>query len=412
MGFFKKVLAKSGLKSAEGIINDLSTEEFYKIVLSASIDRDATRESLHISDRYEFTKAFEKRLRKENLRLIESTSDQEILKQLALSDPGPLFSASRYKSDDEVRIAAIRKIDDEEFLVSLLSKQMAEVNSAIIDNVSDNSLLFDVATNDKYAKKKTNYYYYLPVSLRIRAVEKITDDDLLSEITLKSDEIKISAAAAKKIQNKDLVMNLLLNNDFSADVKKSLVSNLDEAQLREIIDNPKDLRIWEMALIELGDSDFTGNYAEKGSEDLRKIAVKHTDDQKLLEKIVRSDKSKDVRLNAVEYSITDNGILKGLLLAEKDEDVQRKIIFKISDDYVLEDLALNCDDSYIAHTCLQRITDSAILKRLNNELPYKHCPKCGSYNVHYTDFYDESIDLFCYGDYCYNCNYKYNKTPK
>ena len=322
-----------------------------------------------------------------------------------------MFSASRYNYDDEVRIAAIRKIDDEEFLANLLSpKRISDVNSAIIDNINDNSLLFDIVMDDKYTAENTSFSDRF--SFRIHAAEKITDDDLLTEILFKCSETKICAAAGKSIQDKELVMNLLLENDFSRDICEAMLSNLNDVQLREILDKQKNLMLLEIALAELDDSDLARDYAKNGDESLRKIAVKYIDNQKDLEKIFKSDKSKGVRLNAIEYSITDNGILKDLLLDEKDEDVQRKIIFKISDDYVLKDLALNCDDSHIAHASLERITDSAILKGLNEKLPYKHCPECGSYNVHYTDFYDESTDLFCYGDYCYNCNYKFNKTPK
>lgn len=436
MGFLKRVKNKLNPKSAEEVVNGFDTESFYLLVLKYNaVGQKPLADELNISDLVEFRKAIEKRLVQENLKLISSTDDDEILKKLASSDSRPLFSIDLFQ-DARVRTAAIRKVGDIDFLIDMsTSIRDLEIFDEILKRIDDDSILFDITMNSDY--DMTVRRWERDVSKRVMAAEKITDENLLAKLIEGSNYSRrdIAIAAAKNIKNQDLSVDLILNNELDLNILDSMLGDLSDDKLDEII-KKSDRNVKSRAMKHVSSQDLLLEYSSDKNSSIREFAVENIEnqdvlekiaktddisnvrasavknirDQKVLESIVKADDSDDVRISAIRNSITDSGLLKELCLGDKSENVRKEALYKISDDNILAEIALTTDDSSIRYKAIHKIQDETVLAWINREIPLKSCPECGSFKVEYTDFYDPTSDYFVSGNRCRSCGHSFNKT--
>jgi len=180
---------------------------------------------------------------------VEKISDQAVLKDIA-------FNAQEY----DARTAALKKITDQTLLVEITlsnkdiyfrseaakrvtdqtvlkglvqnKKEKLEIRIAAMWNLTDTSLLIDVALHNTYS------------SLRIAAAKHITDQVVLNNIALNDQEEEVRNVAISKISDQSALRDMAIKyyNSTSAIVALNKMQNIDSLLLKIILQKgPTDL---------------------------------------------------------------------------------------------------------------------------------------------------------------------------
>ena len=425
MGLFDRFI-KSRFGSAEDKINSLSNEEFQKVLQNLNAGKIAyVKTSLNITDSYILEDAINKRITAQNLAIISQIDDQNILKY---------FTGKNHGS--EVKLAAVSKITDESILLQIARTDLNfDVLEMAINKINDESLLFDIAIDTKYNIQEYNYNPFV----RLKALEKITDDNLLYKIVLENNEPKIYLNAIHQIQDIDLLTDLLLNCKLDENKKETILYHKlfsdielreiltktddefikvhaikhidDEEMLKEILKEDSSYKVKIEIISKIKDQETIKHYALHGTPIVRSEAVKYLQDNETLEHIVKTDNYSKVREMVIRCSKFDNQLLKDIALNDSEFVVCNEAIRNISDDNILAEIAMITDDGAKRGACLNKIRDEDVLAEINKKHPLTKCPKCGSFRVYYSHYYDESVDLFFWGNTCKNCHHHFNSEP-
>lgn len=452
-------------KSAEEKINGLDDEEFHEVVQNLNKGKIfMVRRKLKIESNHELEIAVNKRIDEQNkkiiaqnLLIISLTDDEKVLKTL-----------SNKNQDTQVRIAAINKIKDDSFLMVFAKHERHHsVLKAAIDNIDDQSLLVEIATNREYDISEYNH----DSSARFYAVQNITDKDMIRKLIIKSDEIKIYAKMIGCIDDENIIKELLsddeipkskkdilksqeynlyekaisecgdedkmleslLDEDFDiykkrrtikhlsdeklsefiskstdTDLKLRAIKNIENRQiLEDILKNTKNIQLKTDILYKLEDSEISKEYAFDSNESVRKAAAKYIDDTEILMEIIENDEDPSVREMAVSPKLTDD-MLKKIAMNNEYPIIRKKAIRTIRNENMLADIGLSIEDSGLKFQAVKRIKNKDILAKLHGKICLRTCPECGSFNVHYGNFYSSASDLFLYGYECYNCGNEFD----
>ena len=456
MGFFDRFRTKS----AEEIINALDDEEFHEVVQNLNKGKIfMVRMQLNINSNLELENAVNKRIDEQNKRIaaqnlliISLTDDEEVLKTL-----------SGKNQDPQVRIAAINKIKDDSFLMDFIRQERYHsVLKAAVDNIQDQSLLVEIATNREYDISEYNY----DSSARFYAVTNITDINMIRKLIIKSDEIKIYGKMIGCIDDENIIKELLsdkkipkskrdiikgqeynlyekairqygdedelveslLDDDFDFKKKMRIISVLSEEKLSQFISKSSDTKLKRKAiekientdiledilkntknpalkrdiLYKLEDSEISKDYAFDRDENVRRVAAKYIDDAEILMEIIENDEESFVREIAVKSELNDD-MLKKIAMNNEYPIIRKKAIRTIRSENILADIALTTEDRELRFEAARKIKNPGIIKKLHEKISLKTCPECGSFDVDYGNFYSSALDLFLYGYRCYNC---------
>lgn len=278
---------------------------------------------------------------------IERIENQSILLDIAKGD-----CKDFYRSD------ACRKISGENDLKDIFLNDLSiDVRRQAISNwhLKDEAFLADVAFNDPdpYVRQSAVSNYNL------------SDENILKEIALSDSEGIVCRAAVEKIENMDILEDIIYRID-------------DKYALRTILgkENFANQKILE---------EFAQPDQEK---DVREVCVRKITNRKILEEIALNDESEYVRSEAVgNPNFTDQNLLKSIALNDESEAVRRESLRNItdndflceifyngdeclrssacggiSDENVLKDIVKNEDDEYIQRLACWRIEDVKFLK--------------------------------------------------
>ena len=156
-------------------------------------------------------------------------NDQDLLAKIAEKpyDPDPRRDPDLYY-DPELKAAAVSRFTDRDLLRNYLDDRDWETRAEACIALGDEELLQEMVTN-----------LYCPIEVRDRALRKIKDQDFLFEFAMHhtgdSKEIKLAAAAAKKIEDPSRLADIAMGAE-EYNVSEAATKCLrDDAQLLRII---------------------------------------------------------------------------------------------------------------------------------------------------------------------------------
>lgn len=288
---------------------------------------------------------------KKRLSAVEKLNNQEILFQLALTDPVP-----------EVATAAMEKISDRVTLTKL-SRQVKHDSLQLLlaEKLNDQQLLAQLAGRGDVSGW-----------INDRAFASLTDETLLMELVRQNEYVGIRKKAAKKIRNQDFLMEII-NKDMDTTVKKTAANGL--------MDNG--LKASYLALFSTpGSKEREKALAGATNETiLRQIGIED-EDMKIRRAVIANLQNEEIIWEIASRSY-HAGILEPaarkindqvhlLLLAKKEaresESAAQVAVQKIKDDALLYEVAEKGYHPRARIAAIEKIKEQALLLRLAHAL--------------------------------------------
>ncbi len=331
---------------------------------------------------------FEKMDKYERIVYIETHSDESLFHDIAEKDDF-LY----------VRIAAICKIQDRDFLLDLANRHEDYNTRVVLYKKLNGKSILEEITDENLAES------------RMDLVRDLNNEKFLEDITINDPDLKVKKAALKKVNKSDRVFELLLDAKSPNDVGQIMEDIKDESKLIDIIKffssdsnivgsavgnitnlstlfalyqrYPGVIREAAIKKLVFGNVFSDANIADKISvrpmissvwdkDDLadvainesnrwlRREAVRAISDQNILVDVARNDSEGEVREEAVR-KIEDVDVLVDIARNDSNYSVRRDALLKIEDKDVLADIARNNSFSGIREVAIGKIDDSEVL---------------------------------------------------
>ncbi len=177
--------------------------------------------------------------------------------------------------------------------------------------------------------------------VRDAAVDKITDEKLLTKLAIQSTDAGVRKAAAGKLSDQAL-LSRIAREDKDSGVRLAAVNLLNNPKILATLaleDNDPNLRIF--AAEKVSDQALLTKLAMQSTDaGVRKAAAGKLSDQALLSKIAREDKDSGVRLAAVQL-LNNPKLLAALALGDNDAGIRKCAAEKIDDEMILTKIVNN-----------------------------------------------------------------------
>ncbi len=243
-----------------------------------------------------------------------------------------LFRPKWKNSNASIRIEAVQKLTDESILTQMaLSDEERKVRWAATDKITNQTKLAQTTLAQIALSDKDHF-------VRYKATEKITDQKILTQIALSDDDQLIRQSATEKITDQTILAEIALSDSHD---------RVRNCATKKIIDQKI------LTQIALSDDD----------KDVRLLATEKTTNQTILAEIALSDKECRIRLAAVK-NLEDQNTLEKIALSDKDYNLRVSAIEKIIDQITLTHIALSDDDFMIRLSATKKITDQTILAQI------------------------------------------------
>lgn len=245
-------------------------------------------------------------------------------------------------NDVSLRVEAVKLIEDEELLMSL-------TDFTIIDEADEKVMCEAVRriTNQEVIAKIANEEYYSE-EVRSIAVCMLTDEKMLADFAMRYsngyyDSENLGAKAVEKITNTELLKEII-NDDGDDDVVCEAADKL--------LDLSGDYAVIERAAL------------MSGSSNVRAYMVSLITNQAVLKDFIIKENEVDdgVKFEALE-KITDDVVLNAIVFCGIGYDFEIEATRKITDQLILKDIVLSkVADIGIKVEATKKITDQLILK--------------------------------------------------
>lgn len=212
-------------------------------------------------------------------------------------------------------------------------------------------------------------------TVRIAAVEKVTDENLLRDIA-KSDSIShgVRKYAIEKLTDSEALAEIARNSKNTL-VRKYAIENphfLDQLVLLEIVKNNANDSLGEgaVALKKIFDKTALVDIARNGKAgSLRLAAAEKVMDEaftrSILVDIAKNDKSMYMRAAAVKHVLlTDQTLLVDIALNDHWGEARQNAVEKLKDPVILEKIAENDMEWQVRLAAVKKLTDPLVLARL------------------------------------------------
>jgi len=249
------------------------------------------------SDRYEIKKAaFDKISDQWALEQVFNYASDESLQEAALSkiDSKEVlesitnrFAKSDYNRTDFCFLSFIRTIQnrknrDSVWQILLYSARGKKLMWDILEEINDQTVLAKIVEIDTWSTD--SYYNKTVLAQRLKAFQKITDQESLKQVFFKVKDISIKAAALSKITEPDFLAKIVQKTNYDSSLRCLAVEKIsDRIVLKYLIENDNDAHV---------------RYAAERS--LRCAEVRALKDKKTLEEIALNDNELDIKLCAFE----------------------------------------------------------------------------------------------------------------
>jgi len=182
----------------------------------------------------------------------------------------------------------------------------------------------------------------------VKAVEKISDQNMLARVAREAVIWGARKAAVKKLTDPSVLAEVAL---------KDLDDNVRWAALI-------DKKLTQSVLAEFAIQSVLAEFALKALFlDVRIAAVKMLTDQSVLEKVALKDSLPDVIIAAAK-KLTDQSVLEKVALKASCRDVRIVAVEKLTDQSFLGKVALEDLDSVVRHTAVKKLADLAVLVKV------------------------------------------------
>lgn len=247
-------------------------------------------------------------VRKDAIRRLER---QDLLEQVALKDGWPEFQAD-----------AAERLQDPEALARVVRAAPRAVSAPLVAKLADPARLAVIARDHE------------DDSIRVLALDRITDQELLKQIAQKGRFPSARRDAIKRIRDPGFLQAIALGDPDE---------NVAEVAARGVSDPAR--------LAALSQSRWPA---------ARNVVAHRSDDQALLTRLAREDRSEFVRA-AAAARITDQRILGELASGSWDPEVRRAAVERVDDPRTWAAIAKKELDGRVQSAILERTNDPAIL---------------------------------------------------
>ncbi len=212
---------------------------------------------------------------------------------------------------------------------------------------------------------------------RIRAVENITDQEILKR-TAEKDEDEYVRKTAVEMLNDDGVLARILQNDPSAFVRKSAAAKInDEKVLRNAARIDKNAEVRRTSMLRIKDPDFLSIIAENDpDESIRREAFEKVGDPEILNRMIANNPDYSIWPSAVRL-ITDKTLLEKIAQNPDNHwEVRQEAVKMIEKKDVLAHLAIEDKDDGVRRNARMKTDTDAIVKAiLDSDAPEIFSPK-------------------------------------
>ena len=285
-------------------------------------------------------------------------------KVLKMTDQNMLLGAALdERNSSDVRMTAAKKLDDEHLAEFLIRKSGASATGYLSSEISDlgDELVTRIDGDQQalYRLAMCNDYLF-----NRAAVEKLTDQGLLTRIARIHPKSQGRKAAVKKLSDQRILGEIALNDEDQW-VRKEALSRTDSQEI--------------IAKVALTDTqlDVRGDAIERLTDPivLKKVALtdkyeynaakaaERIDDQSILKEIVRTSQIPLARSNAAE-KIEDQDLLKEIAENDKSREVRNAAVRHIKDQAFLRSVIENDDSDSVRQMAARFMLDVSYLREL------------------------------------------------
>jgi len=245
-----------------------------------------------------------------------------------LTDQGLLEKIAKTDIDPRIRIKAINKLTDEEVLREIACTEgNMQVRLAIIAKFPDpaqrQAKIHYIA---RYDEKEDN---------RLAAIEKLTDQSVLTDIAKHDQASKVRAAAIKMLTDQSLLADIA-KHDKAEYIRAAVVERLtDQHVLADMAKCDESPTVCRSAIARISDPNVLAELAKVGNKSAVRLAVaeKLSDPmlaQKVYADLAKYDRDRNTRGIAIA-KLTDQRLLAVIAKNDSDSMNRRKAVTKISD---------------------------------------------------------------------------------
>jgi len=342
-------------------------------------------------------------------------------RQFGDSSSNEFWSANISIEDLFKKLFRLRNFTSED-LVELCHSGIEEIRIGAVANLSDQTMLVEIAKNDTNSEVRKVAAEKLPANHQLRhvilaskkeieeqrdqqllvkiaqfgvdsdirkaAVEKIIDEELLLKLIQESRDSNIRCSAIKKLDPRSAaieatLVKLALEN-MDSDIPECSISRLiDWAPMPSLIRplmpkfalEAKSSTVRYEAVGELNDqSAITRVALEDKDSNVRKRAIEKLEDQRILARILIEDKNQSNREAAFKdftgwefLPLLNQGLLKKFTIECKDKWNRIKAIGMLSDQVSLSKIALEDEDSFVRDAATGNINNQEVLNKIAAE---------------------------------------------
>lgn len=246
-----------------------------------------------------------------------------------------------------IRLSAIQKLTNKELLAKIaISDKDMRVRKATVVKIDDIKILSKILNTDYYKVSAEQRIHFTPeyfISKEDKdlckfVIDRITDQSLICNLAINARYDFVKSQAIEKLTDQMLLWKVACHCKSQSDGKAIVEKLTDQKLLEKLVFETKDYFI-------------------------RLISVKKILDQKILSKIALEDKDSSVRATAVE-NLTDQISLAKIAVVEDNDNIRKAAVAKLFDQNLLSKIALEDRDSNVRTTAIEKLTDQIALAKI------------------------------------------------
>jgi len=275
--------------------------------------------------------------------IVVQSNDEDIKKEAfdKITNSDDLYIVVTQSKDREIRKNAIKKISNMNILLKLKSEitdylkvnidnRIEELSIDEINRVTDENTLKGIVLNDNNN-----------LNVRLTALKKITNDDILSTVYYNDSNTTIEKECLNRISNEDVLINLI-NHKYHIDFLRIVFNRIK-------LENK--IKLLKSFKFTIKDDDVKEFFKEQ---------LDQITDENAINDIARNADNSTIRVLAIE-KVTDQKTLIYIAKNAEEFHIRRDAIKKITDNAVLKDIYYNDDMHFCRVAALETITDQQFL---------------------------------------------------
>lgn len=251
------------------------------------------------------------------------------------------FTKPKWQSDNwEIRLKAVEKLDDQNILTEIaINDEKAPVREKALNKISDKETF-----NRLLVKEKEEY-----LQVKYALKDDVTDERVLAEI--------VKRMRIQHDDKREAILDKIQNQEILADISK----NARIAEKHEFNAFPGKRQTGLLALNRITDEKILEDIALTAENtEIRNIAVLRLKDEEILYHIGLNDEDYKIRENAME-KISDEKLLCEIAKNNADEGIRRNAVEKVHDQETLKYVVENDDNEFVRENAVRNITNEELL---------------------------------------------------